>query len=192
VPPDNPFVGRAGYKPEIYSMGHRNQLGLAVNPETGQIWASEQGPNGGDEINIIQAGKNYGWPVISYGRSYAGPKVSNNPWQDSMEQPWVVWVPSIALSGLTFYTGDKFPGWQRNVFVGGLRQGERPAHGADQPHRVQRQVGRDTSGAYAARAGAAHPRRTAGARWLSVRAERRRTTQRSSGSSRRTETTSHE
>jgi len=129
VPSDNPFVGRAGYKPEIYSMGHRNQLGLAVNPETGEIWASEQGPNGGDEINIIQAGKNYGWPVISYGRSYAGPKVSTNPWQDGMEQPWVVWVPSIALSGMTFYTGDRFPGWKRNVFVGGLRQGESPRTG---------------------------------------------------------------
>ncbi|HEX5107092.1 MAG TPA: PQQ-dependent sugar dehydrogenase [Vicinamibacterales bacterium] len=129
VPPDNPFVGRTGYKPEIYSMGHRNQLGLAVNPETGEVWASEQGPNGGDEINVIQAGKNYGWPVISYGRSYSGPKVSNNPWQEGMEQPWVVWVPSIALSGMTFYTGDKFPGWKRNVFVGGLRQGESPRTG---------------------------------------------------------------
>ncbi len=129
VPPDNPFVGRAGYKPEIYTMGHRNQLGLTVNPETGEIWASEQGPNGGDEINIIQAGKNYGWPVISYGRSYPGPRVSDKPWQEGMEQPWVVWVPSIALSGMTFYTGDKFPGWKRNVFVGGLRQGESPRTG---------------------------------------------------------------
>jgi glucose/arabinose dehydrogenase len=129
VPPDNPFVGKPGYKPEIYTLGHRNQLGLAVNPETGDIWASEQGPNGGDEINIIQAGKNYGWPVISYGRSYPGPRVSDKPWQDGMEQPWVVWVPSIALSGMTFYTGDKFPGWNRNVFVGGLRQGESPRTG---------------------------------------------------------------
>ena len=129
VPPDNPFVGRAGYKPEIYTMGHRNQLGLAVNPETGEVWASEQGPNGGDEINIIQAGKNYGWPVVSYGRSYPGPRVSERPWQEGMEQPVVVWVPSIALSGLTFYTGDRFPGWKRNVFVGGLRQGESPRTG---------------------------------------------------------------
>ena len=129
VPPDNPFVGRAGYKPEIFTMGHRNQLGLAVNPETGEIWASEQGPNGGDEINIIHAGKNYGWPVVSYGRSYPGPRVSEKPWQEGMEQPVVVWVPSIALSGMTFYTGDKFPGWKRNVFVGGLRQGESPRTG---------------------------------------------------------------
>ena len=129
VPPDNPFVGRAGYKPEIFTMGHRNQLGLAVNPETGEIWASEQGPNGGDEINIIQAGKNYGWPVVSYGRSYPGPRVSEKPWQEGMEQPVVVWIPSIALSGMTFYTGDRFPGWKRNVFVGGLRQGESPRTG---------------------------------------------------------------
>jgi glucose/arabinose dehydrogenase len=129
VPPDNPFVGRAGYKPEIFTMGHRNQLGLAVNPETGEIWASEQGPNGGDEINIIQAGRNYGWPVVSYGRSYPGPRVSEKPWQEGMEQPVVVWIPSIALSGMTFYTGDRFPGWKRNVFVGGLRQGESPRTG---------------------------------------------------------------
>jgi glucose/arabinose dehydrogenase len=129
VPPDNPFVGRAGYKPEIYSMGHRNQLGLAANPTTGQIWASEQGPNGGDEVNIILAGKNYGWPVISYGRSYPGPRVSDKPWQEGMEQPTVVWIPSIALSGMTFYTGDKFPGWKNNLFVGGLRQGEVPRTG---------------------------------------------------------------
>ena len=129
VPPDNPFVGKAGYKPEIYTLGHRNQLGLAVNPETGQIWASEQGPNGGDEVNIIQAGKNYGWPVISQGRSYAGPRVSDQPVREGMEQPHVVWIPSIALSGMTFYTGDRFPGWKRSLFVGGLRQGESPRTG---------------------------------------------------------------
>jgi glucose/arabinose dehydrogenase len=129
VPPDNPFVGKAGYKPEIYTLGHRNQLGLAVNPETGQIWASEQGPNGGDEVNIIQAGKNYGWPVISQGRSYAGPRVSDQPVHEGMEQPHVVWIPSIALSGMTFYTGDRFPGWKRSLFVGGLRQGESPRTG---------------------------------------------------------------
>ncbi len=129
VPPDNPFVGRAGFKPEIYTMGHRNQLGLSVHPSTGQLWASEQGPNGGDEVNIIQAGKNYGWPVISYGRSYPGPRVSEKPWQEGMEQPVVVWIPSIALSGMTFYTGEKFPGWKNNLFVGGLRQGEVPRTG---------------------------------------------------------------
>jgi glucose/arabinose dehydrogenase len=129
VPPDNPFVGKAGYKPEIYTLGHRNQLGLAVNPETGQIWASENGPNGGDEVNIIQAGKNYGWPVISQGRSYAGPRVSDQPVHEGMEQPHIVWIPAIATSGMTFYTGDKFPGWKGNLFVGGMRQGEVPRTG---------------------------------------------------------------
>jgi glucose/arabinose dehydrogenase len=129
VPADNPFVGRAGHKPEIYSIGHRNQLALAVNPETGAIWAGEQGPNGGDEINVIQAGRNYGWPVVSYGREYMGPRVSERPWQDGMEQPLVFWVPSIALSGMTFYTGDRFPSWKRNLFVGALRVGEVPRTG---------------------------------------------------------------
>jgi glucose/arabinose dehydrogenase len=128
VPPDNPFVGRAGYKPEIFSMGHRNQLGIAVNPETGEVWAAEQGPNGGDEINIIQAGKNYGWPLFSYGRSYMGGRIGTAP-IPGMEEPIVIWIPSIALSGLTFYTGDVFPAWKRNVFVGGLRQGEVPRTG---------------------------------------------------------------
>jgi glucose/arabinose dehydrogenase len=129
VPPDNPFVGQQGYKPEIYTLGHRNQLGLALHPVTGELWAAEQGPNGGDEINIIQAGKNYGWPVVSYGRSYGGARVSDVPWRTVFEQPVVAWVPSIAVSGLTFYTGDRFPRWKNNLFVGGLRQGEVPRTG---------------------------------------------------------------
>ena len=129
VPPDNPFVNRAGYKPEIFTLGHRNQLGLAVNPVTGEMWAAEQGPNGGDEVNIIKAGRNYGWPMVSYGRSYGGPRVSDVPWQAVFEQPVTVWVPSIAVSGLTFYTGDRFPRWKNNLFVGGLRQGEVPRTG---------------------------------------------------------------
>lgn len=129
VPPDNPFVGRAGYRPEIYTMGHRNALGLAVQPDTGAIWECEDGPNGGDEINVLQPGKNYGWPVVSYGRFYLGPRVSEKPWQEGMEQPLVFWVPAIAISGLTFYTGDKFPNWKNNVFVGGMRQGEVPRSG---------------------------------------------------------------
>jgi glucose/arabinose dehydrogenase len=127
VPPDNPFVGRAGYKPEIFSMGHRTQLGMALNPETGELWAGEQGPNGGDEINIVKSGKNYGWPIVSYGRNYMGPRLGTS--RPDMEEPTVIWIPSIALSGLTFYTGDVFPGWKRNVFVGGLRQGESPRTG---------------------------------------------------------------
>jgi glucose/arabinose dehydrogenase len=129
VPADNPFAGRAGYKPEIYTMGHRNQLGLAVNPVTGAVWSNENGPNGGDEINIIQPGKNYGWPVISYGRTYEGPRVSEIPWREGMELPLITWVPSIAISGMAFYTGDRFPAWKGNVFVGGMRTGEIPGTG---------------------------------------------------------------
>jgi glucose/arabinose dehydrogenase len=129
VPPDNPFVGKAGYKAAIYSMGHRNQLALAVNPYNGEIWAGEQGPNGGDEINIIRPGKNYGWPSVSDGRDYLGPFISPSPWREGMERPHVVWVPSIAVSGMTFYTGDRFPTWKRSVFVGGMREGEIPRTG---------------------------------------------------------------
>jgi glucose/arabinose dehydrogenase len=129
VPSDNPFVGRPGYRPEIYTMGHRNALGLAVQPDTGAIWECEDGPNGGDEINILQPGKNYGWPIVSYGRFYLGPRVSENPWREEMEPPLVFWVPAIAVSGMTFYTGDKFPNWKNNVFVGGMRQGEVPRSG---------------------------------------------------------------
>jgi glucose/arabinose dehydrogenase len=129
VPSDNPFVGKAGYKPAIYSMGHRNQLALAANPYNGEIWAGEQGPNGGDEINVIRAGKNYGWPFVSDGRDYLGPFISPSPSREGMERPHVVWVPSIALSGMAFYTGDRLPQWKRNVFVGGMREGEIPRTG---------------------------------------------------------------
>ena len=123
VPPDNPFAGRPGHKPEIYSLGHRNQLGLAVHPQTGAVWSNENGPNGGDEINVIQSGRNYGWPDVSLGRSYEG------PWQgrfakEGIEAPLVYWMPSIAVSGMAFYTGDRFPAWRGNVFVGALRFGE--------------------------------------------------------------------
>jgi glucose/arabinose dehydrogenase len=122
VPPDNPFVGKVGYKPYIFSMGHRVELGLAFNPYTNELWETENGPNGGDEMNVIRAGRNYGWPIVSYGRDYNGPRFS--PMLPGMEDPIVFWVPSIAPSGLAFYTGDKFPGWKRNVFVGGMREGE--------------------------------------------------------------------
>jgi glucose/arabinose dehydrogenase len=129
VPPDNPFVGRAGYKPEIYSMGHRNTLGLIVHPVTGALWNNENGPNGGDEINIILPGRNYGWPVASYGRTYEGPRVSDVPWREGIEQPIVFWVPSIAVAGMAIYTGDRFPAWKNNAFVGGMRTGEIPGTG---------------------------------------------------------------
>jgi len=129
VPPDNPFAGRPGYKPEIYSMGHRNTLGLIVHPVTGALWNNENGPNGGDEINIILPGKNYGWPVASYGRTYEGPRVSEVPWREGIEQPIVFWVPSIAVAGMAIYTGDRFPAWKNNAFVGSMRMGEIPGTG---------------------------------------------------------------
>lgn len=129
VPPDNPFVHVSGHKPEIYSLGHRNTLGLAVNPVTGEMWENENGPNGGDEINILAPGKNYGWPLVSYGRTYEGPRVSEHPWVEGTEAPLVSWIPSIAVSGMAFYTGDRFQAWKGNVFVGGLRTGEIPGTG---------------------------------------------------------------
>jgi glucose/arabinose dehydrogenase len=129
IPPDNPFVGKAGTKPAIFTLGHRNQLGLALNPVTGDLWASEMGPNGGDEVNIITAGQNYGWPVVSQGRDYMGPKISPTPYKEGMVMPVVVWVPSIATTGMAFYTNDRVPGWKNNLFVGGLREGEVPRTG---------------------------------------------------------------
>jgi aldose sugar dehydrogenase len=122
VPPDNPFVGKDGYKPEIFTYGHRNPQGLAFHPETGALWDNEHGPQGGDELNIIQAGKNYGWPIGSYGREYApdGAPISPHPWKEGVEEPVLVWLPSIGISGLLFYTGDKFPQWKNHIFVGGM------------------------------------------------------------------------
>jgi glucose/arabinose dehydrogenase len=128
LPADNPFVKQPEFKPEIYSWGHRNSLALIVHPVTGELWNSENGPNGGDEINIVKAGKNYGWPTVSMGRSYEG------PWQgkfekDGMEGPLVYWMPAIAASGLMIYTGDKFPAWRNNACVGAMRFGEIPNTG---------------------------------------------------------------
>jgi aldose sugar dehydrogenase len=129
VPSDNPFVGRQGYKPEVFSLGHRNSLGLAVHPGSGEVWENENGPNGGDEINIIRSGRNYGWPIVSYGRTYPGPWQSEQFWQKGFEQPVVFWAPSIAVSGMMFYTGDRLPKWKGDVFVGGMRTGEVPGTG---------------------------------------------------------------
>ena len=123
IPDDNPFVGQTGHRPEIYSLGHRNQLGLTVHPDTGVVWEHENGPLGGDEVNVIQAGANYGWPVVSYSREYSGPRVSTRPWQAGMAQPEIVWLPSVAPSGMTFYSGDRFPNWKGSLFVGALRTG---------------------------------------------------------------------
>jgi len=121
VPKDNPFVGRAGTRPEIYSYGHRNAQGAALHPETGVLWNHEHGPRGGDEVNIVHRGANYGWPIITYGEEYSGGKVSEFTHKDGMEQPVLYWVPSIAPSGMAFYTGSKFSKWTGNLFVGALR-----------------------------------------------------------------------
>jgi glucose/arabinose dehydrogenase len=130
APSDNPFVGKQGYRPEIYTLGHRNSLGLAVHPVTGEIWQSENGPNGGDELNIIRAGKNYGWPLVSLGRTYPGPwQAKTAPTHEGYEPPAVYWTPAIAVSGFTFYTGDRLAAWKGDMFVGGLRTGEIPGTG---------------------------------------------------------------
>jgi aldose sugar dehydrogenase len=121
VPSDNPFVGRAGYKPEIWTIGHRNPLGLYVNPIDGTLWSTEEGPQGGDELNQIVKGKNYGWPEVSLGRNYDGTIVGKGFSAPGYEDPVVYWVPAIAVSGLSFYNGDRFPQWKGHAFVGGMR-----------------------------------------------------------------------
>lgn len=121
VPPDNPFVGVAGARPEIWSLGHRNPHGLAIDPRTGALWEHEHGPRGGDEINIIRAGHNYGWPVITYGIEYSGEPVGQGlTHHEGMEQPVYFYVPSIAPTGISFYTGADFPKWRDNIFLGSL------------------------------------------------------------------------
>lgn len=119
-PRDNPFIGKPGIQPEIWSYGHRNSQGAALNPATGRLWTVEHGAMGGDEINIPEAGKNYGWPVITYGRNYNGAKIGVGSQKEGMEQPVHVWDPSIAPSGLMFYAGNAFPGWTGSLFVGAL------------------------------------------------------------------------
>jgi len=128
IPKDNPFVGRDGARAEIFSMGHRDHLGLAIGP-TGVVLNAEEGPNGGDKLNVILAGHNYGWPKVSFGRDYAGPRISESPVAEGIDQPLVVWLPSIAPGGLTFYTGSRFPAWAGNVFVTSARRGEIPRTG---------------------------------------------------------------
>lgn len=121
VPADNPFVDRAGAKGSIWSYGHRNPQGLVVHPTTGDVWATEHGPQGGDELNLIKRGANYGWPVIGFGVNYgSGAAIHSGTRRQGMENPVNVWVPSIATSGLMVYTGDKFPGWKGSIFVGGM------------------------------------------------------------------------
>ena len=121
VPADNPFVNRAGAKPEIFSYGHRNVQGIAVHPETGEVWINEHGPQGGDELNRPQPGRNYGWPVIGFGVNYTtGLAIHSGTHRQGMEQPVHIWVPSIGISGAMFYTGDRFPQWRGSLFVGGM------------------------------------------------------------------------
>jgi glucose/arabinose dehydrogenase len=120
VPADNPFIGRADAKPEIWSYGHRNEQGLAINPASGDLWEIEHGPRGGDEVNIIGKAKNYGWPVIGYGIDYDGARIHEGTAKDGMEQPIKYWVPSIAPSGMTFYTAALFPKWTGSLFTGAL------------------------------------------------------------------------
>ena len=123
VPPDNPFVGRAGARPEIWSYGHRNVQGAALHPQTGQLWTVEHGARGGDELNRPEAGKNYGWPVITYGVDYSGATIGEGTAKPGMEQPVYYWDPVIAPSGMAFYTGDAFPDWKGSVLVGSLQPG---------------------------------------------------------------------
>jgi aldose sugar dehydrogenase len=132
--PNNPFAGKTGFKPEIYSIGHRNMIGLTIHPATGAMWENENGPLGGDEVNILKPGANYGWPLVSLGRQYNGGKVSDRFQIEGLEDPVLHWTPSIAISGMTFYTGDRFPGWKNNLFVGGLQYGR--IQGTGQMHRI--------------------------------------------------------
>ena len=121
IPDDNPFLGKDGFLPEIFTFGHRNAQGLAIRPGTGEIWVSEHGPRGGDEVNRLAAGANYGWPIITYGRAYSGFSIGEGTAKEGLEQPAYQWTPSIAPSGTAFYSGDLFPAWDGNLFVGALK-----------------------------------------------------------------------
>jgi glucose/arabinose dehydrogenase len=129
IPADNPFGGQAGARGEVFTLGHRDQLGLTVHPESGAVLAIEHGPNGGDKVNLILPGRNYGWPEYSFGRTYEGPRQSERPLGPDTEQPLVLWIPSIGPSGMSFYFGAAFPEWNGNLFVGSARRGEIPGTG---------------------------------------------------------------
>ena len=123
IPPDNPFVGRGDAQPEIWSYGHRNSQGATLDPETGRLWTIEHGARGGDELNHPEPGKNYGWPVITYGRDYSGMRIGEGSERAGMEQPVYYWDPVIAPSGMTFYTGSRYPGWRGSLLIGSLSPG---------------------------------------------------------------------
>ncbi|MXO59223.1 PQQ-dependent sugar dehydrogenase [Altererythrobacter salegens] len=129
IPADNPFVGEDGKHPALWSYGHRDQHGLLYDPATGAILNAEHGPNGGDEVNLIKRGANYGWPDYSFGREYDGKQIGAHPTSEGIENPLLVWIPSIAPSGLMIYRGDRFPSWKGNLFVGSARRGEVPFTG---------------------------------------------------------------
>ena len=129
VPADNPFYGKQGHNPEIFTLGHRINIGLAMNPVTREMWVSEMGPYGGDEVNILRPAQNYGWPHINDGRYYSGTKVSPEPSREGITRPHISYTPSIAPGGMVFYTGDKFPAWRNNLFIGSMRMGEAPRTG---------------------------------------------------------------
>jgi aldose sugar dehydrogenase len=142
VPPDNPFVGKPGAKPEIYTYGHRNGYGLAIHPETGQVWQAEIGPMGGDEVNILVPGHNYGWPLVSMGRNYTGTLASDQPFsRPGMDNARMFWVPAISPSSIMFYTGDKFPRWKNNLFVGALTTQQLIRVAFGQPSQAERREG---------------------------------------------------
>jgi glucose/arabinose dehydrogenase len=139
VPADNPFVGKAGAKPEIYTYGHRNGYGLSFNPQTGELWQAEIGPMGGDEVNILLPGHNYGWPLVSTGRNYTGTLVSDQPWaRPGMDNPRIHWVPSISPSSILWYTGDKFPQWKNSLFVAALTTRQLLRISFNQPSQAER------------------------------------------------------
>ena len=123
IPKNNPFVGKSGYRPEIYSIGHRTIMGLTFHPTTGALWETENGPQGGDEVNVIQPGKNYGWPLVTYGHDYDGTPLNEREGPPNTVLPKLFWVPSITTSGIAFYTGDRFPAWKNNLFVGSMTVG---------------------------------------------------------------------
>jgi aldose sugar dehydrogenase len=131
IPKDNPFVGKAGAKPEIYSLGHRTVLGLTFKPGTNELWETENGPQGGDEVNVIKAGKNYGWPLVTYGRDYDGKRLlgPSDSLRGGFESPELFWVPSVTASGISFYSGDKIPAWKGNLFLGSMTVGRLPGTG---------------------------------------------------------------
>jgi glucose/arabinose dehydrogenase len=130
IPADNPYVGQKDVNPAVFTKGHRDPLAMAWHPAAAVMLSAEHGPNGGDELNVIRAGKNYGWPLVTFGHGYDGAVLAESPLAAGMEPPLVYWVPSIGPSGLTVYTGDRFPAWKNNVFVGSVRRGEIPGTGS--------------------------------------------------------------